>query len=326
MRFISRRDVFSFCRICPASAIQVTLRHMPRRNRRYQRPITIKLGLLAGILLLATASSRSFCKTLCPSGRCLRRSTNQRGDSQAADRSLYRLREMRPCLPTDVERQTHLRGIPRTNLDCIYVTSAARSARLSQNSAIEHQNVNETPYGNDGEHDANTVRSHHRMAPVHDAVTALPSAGTPEETGRRPAHWFSSLNSDRQRDAEIDVPTVFESAFTMEPDYEGSDSYAGAYGRGGRAEYIGFAWDTRNALSGSTQRNLDLTDVSSTIRSQQKNSNNHFSVTCGSHRPLRENRHSFPSPQNSRQRRTIRAIQSARLGGFVTLMNRVRIS
>ena len=63
---------FSFCRICPASAIQVTIPSLftdgvPQNIW----PMLIRLHVLAAVIVLAIMSSRSFCKTLCPIGAIL---------------------------------------------------------------------------------------------------------------------------------------------------------------------------------------------------------------------------------------------------------------
>ncbi len=70
--YLGEETMLSFCRMCPASAIQVTLPYIVTAGPgALNAPITIKLGMLAGILLLASVSSRSFCKTLCPIGAML---------------------------------------------------------------------------------------------------------------------------------------------------------------------------------------------------------------------------------------------------------------
>ena len=60
---------YSFCRVCPASAIQVTI---PNLITGQYNPIPliifIKLGILLFVMALAVFSSRSFCKAFCPIG------------------------------------------------------------------------------------------------------------------------------------------------------------------------------------------------------------------------------------------------------------------
>ena len=63
---------FSFCRICPASALQVVLPAWiaggfavpPAAN-------LVRFGVLAGVLALVVLSSRAFCKAICPIGALL---------------------------------------------------------------------------------------------------------------------------------------------------------------------------------------------------------------------------------------------------------------
>jgi len=65
-------SLYSFCRICPASAIQVTLPNLVGQGFQITHSGTaIKLGILGAILILVTFSSRAFCKTMCPLGALL---------------------------------------------------------------------------------------------------------------------------------------------------------------------------------------------------------------------------------------------------------------
>jgi polyferredoxin len=63
---------YSFCRFCPASALQVTI-----PLAAFGGPVTIsgatllKIGILAAVLVLGVLSLRSFCKVLCPIGALL---------------------------------------------------------------------------------------------------------------------------------------------------------------------------------------------------------------------------------------------------------------
>jgi len=62
----------SFCRICPAAALQVTLPAVISDGLGSVRVATlVRLVVLAGVLALAILSSRSFCKALCPIGALL---------------------------------------------------------------------------------------------------------------------------------------------------------------------------------------------------------------------------------------------------------------
>ncbi|MBI4865139.1 MAG: 4Fe-4S binding protein [Candidatus Riflebacteria bacterium] len=63
---------FSFCRICPASALQVTLPNLiSAGGGTVGIGTAVKLGALAAVLVLAVLSTRSFCKVLCPIGAML---------------------------------------------------------------------------------------------------------------------------------------------------------------------------------------------------------------------------------------------------------------
>lgn len=70
--FFGGNTAFSFCKICPASALQVTL---PNLIQSSFGVVTvgnlIKLGFTASILLLAVFGSRIFCKAFCPIGAML---------------------------------------------------------------------------------------------------------------------------------------------------------------------------------------------------------------------------------------------------------------
>jgi len=61
--------LWSFCRVCPASALQVTIPGMVTGGLASMSPTGwVKLGVLAAVVALAVTSSRSFCKVLCPIG------------------------------------------------------------------------------------------------------------------------------------------------------------------------------------------------------------------------------------------------------------------
>jgi polyferredoxin len=58
-----------FCRWCPTSALQVVLPNMiVNRSLHVDTFFVMKISVLALVLFLAVAHSRSFCKTLCPVG------------------------------------------------------------------------------------------------------------------------------------------------------------------------------------------------------------------------------------------------------------------
>ncbi|MFU8780226.1 MAG: 4Fe-4S binding protein [Kiritimatiellia bacterium] len=60
--------LWSFCRICPVSAMQVTIPNLFAANSVITIRTVLKLAILAFILLLAVVSKRSFCRVLCPVG------------------------------------------------------------------------------------------------------------------------------------------------------------------------------------------------------------------------------------------------------------------
>jgi len=65
--FLTESTLLSFCRICPAAAIQVTIPNLIMGGFTTISTLTIvKFVVLAGVLVLAVLSSRSFCKVFCP--------------------------------------------------------------------------------------------------------------------------------------------------------------------------------------------------------------------------------------------------------------------
>lgn len=61
--------MFSFCRVCPASALQVTIPNLIMGGVSTISVATlVKLGVLLVVLVVAVLSSRAFCKVLCPIG------------------------------------------------------------------------------------------------------------------------------------------------------------------------------------------------------------------------------------------------------------------
>ena len=63
---------WSFCRVCPASAVQVTVPNLILgAYGEIGLGTVVKLAVLAGVLVLAIMSSRSFCKVFCPIGAML---------------------------------------------------------------------------------------------------------------------------------------------------------------------------------------------------------------------------------------------------------------
>jgi len=69
---LGEQTIYSFCRICPASALQVTVPNLIASGFQSISVATIvKLAILVAVLVLVMFSSRAFCKTLCPIGALL---------------------------------------------------------------------------------------------------------------------------------------------------------------------------------------------------------------------------------------------------------------
>ncbi len=70
--FLGEETMYSFCRICPASALQVTLPNLFSSGSLILPLATIvKLTVLIVVLLAVIFSRRAFCKVLCPIGAIL---------------------------------------------------------------------------------------------------------------------------------------------------------------------------------------------------------------------------------------------------------------
>ena len=69
---LGEQTAYSFCRICPASAVQVTLPNILRAGWGTLSPaVLFKMSLLAAILVLGVFCCRSFCRVFCPLGALL---------------------------------------------------------------------------------------------------------------------------------------------------------------------------------------------------------------------------------------------------------------
>lgn len=121
--FYGEQTWLSFCRICPAAALQVSVPAMIKEGTTTVSLATlIRFTMLAGVLLLAIFSSRSFCKILCPIGALL---------APLNLISFWRVNQSRDvclnCLKCDKVCTTHVRPserLPRhipanRHLDCI---------------------------------------------------------------------------------------------------------------------------------------------------------------------------------------------------------------
>jgi len=69
--FLGDGTWFSFCRVCPASALQVTIPNFFVYGFSLNGAKALKLAALVAVLVLGVFSSRSFCKMLCPIGAML---------------------------------------------------------------------------------------------------------------------------------------------------------------------------------------------------------------------------------------------------------------
>lgn len=69
--FLGEKTAYSFCRVCPASALQITIPNFFTQGFGIDLSTAVKLGILLFVLVLAVLSSRSFCKAFCPIGAIL---------------------------------------------------------------------------------------------------------------------------------------------------------------------------------------------------------------------------------------------------------------
>lgn len=65
------QTAWSFCRFCPASALQVTIPSLVAGGPGMTVGTAAKLAILVVVLVLVVLSSRAFCKVLCPIGALL---------------------------------------------------------------------------------------------------------------------------------------------------------------------------------------------------------------------------------------------------------------
>ncbi len=68
--FFGAETLWSFCRVCPASALQVTIPNLIG-GAAISLATAIKLGVLVLVLLLVLFFERGFCRVLCPLGAML---------------------------------------------------------------------------------------------------------------------------------------------------------------------------------------------------------------------------------------------------------------
>jgi len=65
--FLGEETTYSFCRVCPASALEVTVPNLIMGGTVTVATL-VKLGILVAVLGLALFTSRFFCRVLCPIG------------------------------------------------------------------------------------------------------------------------------------------------------------------------------------------------------------------------------------------------------------------
>ncbi|MBU1692432.1 MAG: 4Fe-4S binding protein [Verrucomicrobia bacterium] len=69
---LGEQTLYSFCRICPTSAIQVTIPNLVRAGFfGLETQTLIKLTILVAVVVLAIFCCRSFCRVFCPLGALL---------------------------------------------------------------------------------------------------------------------------------------------------------------------------------------------------------------------------------------------------------------
>jgi len=70
--YLGEETMYSFCRFCPASALQVTLPNLISSGFQViPAASAVKLAVLAAVIFAVIMSSRAFCKVLCPIGALL---------------------------------------------------------------------------------------------------------------------------------------------------------------------------------------------------------------------------------------------------------------
>ena len=66
--FLGELTYASFCRICPAAALQVVIPGWIAGGFNWNAMAAARIAVLAAVVVFAIMASRSFCKTLCPIG------------------------------------------------------------------------------------------------------------------------------------------------------------------------------------------------------------------------------------------------------------------
>ena len=121
--FLGEETFYSFCRVCPASALQVTIPNLVMKGiHTISIPNMVKLGLLTIILVTVVFSSRAFCKVLCPIGALLAPLNYfSLRTVKAGTSSCVSCKKCDASCPTDVHPSERIAtGVPvNRSLDCI---------------------------------------------------------------------------------------------------------------------------------------------------------------------------------------------------------------
>lgn len=121
--FLGEETLYSFCRICPVSAIQVTIPNYIFSSFHYlSTQSIIKLCVLCFVIVLAILSSRSFCKVFCPIGALLAPLNLISFHTVTVDRNAcVSCRKCDRLCPTDVVPSERIsNGIPANRaFDCV---------------------------------------------------------------------------------------------------------------------------------------------------------------------------------------------------------------
>ena len=119
---LGEQTAYSFCRVCPASALQVTVPGLITAGFQSIGVATVvKLAILVAVLVLVTFSSRAFCKTLCPIGALMAPLNFLSFWIVKPPRNCTSCEKCDQACPTDVSPSSRIsEGIPpNRTLDCV---------------------------------------------------------------------------------------------------------------------------------------------------------------------------------------------------------------
>jgi ferredoxin-type protein NapH len=69
--FLSTSSPLYFCRLCPVGTLESAIPWAVMRGSADTVPLSIRLAIVLGVVILAMGHRRFFCKVLCPLGACL---------------------------------------------------------------------------------------------------------------------------------------------------------------------------------------------------------------------------------------------------------------